>query len=314
MLEIELKAALPNKERLIIGHPGGSFRNSVYYSTDLWFSTKKVTGQEVPRHWNGFGLGKREGGHQIIVVEINPPIAGLTRMVSGLFARDDETRKYYLLHRGRIGGGRKGIGKESFKDWYRGSSMKVYESNGTGDEAILIGPLGTGRLVTPLRTFVREVAQFKDEVVSGSLSRQPSRDATDRAFTPESFGRRKGARSSCMDYESCHGLVVNELEKWSKTHGLVKNGVTTNNQLIDLGIRVNGRLVHIFEVKSAADVQSLYTGIGQLFMHSKGHKRVRKTLVLPRGECSNRVKTILSKLNINLLEYSIQGDHVRFRT
>ena len=132
ILEETLKAALPYKDRLVIGHPGGNFENEVYYDDKLWFSTQILKEDEVqvPRYWNGFGTGKREGGHQTITIEINPPIDGLTKRVSGLFAKDRTSNSYFLLHRGRPGGGRKGIGKKAFEEWYRG--RWVMGSGGSG--------------------------------------------------------------------------------------------------------------------------------------------------------------------------------------
>ncbi|MGB7062261.1 MAG: hypothetical protein WBF13_07910 [Candidatus Zixiibacteriota bacterium] len=190
--------------------------------------------------------------------------------------------------------------------------MEVYQPGGAVDEAILVAPLGVRGLLTPLRAFVEEVGQFKDEVVSGSIGRKPPEAADDRTFDPESFGKRKGRRRSTIDYKSYHGLVVNQLEAWLRAQGLARNARVFNTKPIDLGVVVKNRLVHIFEVKSTADSQSLYTGIGQLFLHSKGDREVHKTLLLPYGECHRGVIKGLGELGINVIEYSIRGDNVAF--
>ncbi len=174
-LETSLIGVLPNSEQLTIGHPGGSFESRVYHDTGFWFSAKVLSEEDadIPRYWNGFGLGKREGGHQIIVVEINPPLEGSTKRVSGLFGKDELTGTYFLLHRGRIGGGRKGVGKNAFQAWYRGVWVQVYDQDGTEDDVILVATLGSDGLMDQIRCFVQEVAKFKDEVTSGSLRRAP---------------------------------------------------------------------------------------------------------------------------------------------
>lgn len=318
MLESELRGVLQKYEQLQIGYPGGHFEGRVFFDDGLWFSTQQLMGGDVkiPRYWNAFGLGKKETIHQTIVVEVNPPIEGVTRKVSGLFAIEKETGKYYLLHRGRIGGGRRGIGKDSFKAWYRGSWVKVSEPEGVVSEAILLGPLGQSGLVTPIKTFVREVDNFKKEVASGLSSREPP-FVVKNFFSAEGFGRRRGKRKSRIDYESYHGLVVNELEKWLKTQGMARNKRIFNNKFIDLGLLVSGCINHLFEVKSSAESQVVYAGVGQLFLHSmqsKGNGKVHKTLVLPFDQCSKKLIKTLNKLGINVLDYSIERDIIIFRT
>jgi len=103
-----LKTGLATHERLRIGHQGGSFVQKVFHGPGLWYSTSREDEVEIPRYWNGFGQGKSDDTDQIIAVEINAPIVGYEPRVSGLFARDDESNEYVVLHRGGIGGGRKG--------------------------------------------------------------------------------------------------------------------------------------------------------------------------------------------------------------
>jgi hypothetical protein len=67
----------------------------------------------VPRFWNAFGTELKETGSQSIVVEVNPPLRRLDGRASGLFAKNSAGFTY-LLHRGRVGGGAKGVGKNAF--------------------------------------------------------------------------------------------------------------------------------------------------------------------------------------------------------
>lgn len=312
ILEDTLKATLPHKERLAIGYSGGNFENEVHYGDDLWFSTKLLKEDEVPipRYWNGFGTGKRKGPHQVITVEINPPLKGSTKQVSGLFAKDKQSDTYFLLHRGRIGGGKKGIGKTAFETWYRGKWVNV----GDNERVILVGTLGASDLIYQIREFVAEVSKFKSEVDSEQLSRQPVRQDKMLTFDPEFSGRKSGKRRSSFEYDTYHGLVVSALEQKYKREHVMDKHKTFNTQMIDLGIQADGRTKHIFEVKSSSDRQSIYSGIGQLILHSSGSSAIKKTLVLPSGNNTKELTTMLRQIDIEVLYYEINNGIVTFMT
>jgi hypothetical protein len=315
-IESSLKKALINREYLRIGHPGGSFENDVYYGEGLWYSYQFLDEDDVaiPRHWNGFGLGLREDGNQIIIVEINPPIQGLTKQIQGLFAKSEHTGSYYLLHRGRIGGGRKGIGKSAFEAWYRGLWVKVYHKDGVVDEAILVAEMESEDFIEQIRHFVVEVDQFKKEITTGSLSRSPQTDDKNLKFDPEFYGEKNVKRASTIQYETFHGLVVNTLEKRLRAAGKYDDATIFNTRLIDLGIQKNGKTRHIFEVKSSSDRQAIYTGIGQLMFHTLGNPNIKKTLVLPLDKYRSRLINIFNQLGIDILKYEIKKGQVKFMT
>jgi len=73
---------------------------------DLWVATSELPN----RLRNAFGTGRPSGSALQYVVHISSPKAGANSHVSGLFVRDDNGR-VFLAHDGRIGGGRKGIGR-----------------------------------------------------------------------------------------------------------------------------------------------------------------------------------------------------------
>lgn len=98
-----------------------------------------------------------------IIAEINPPKVGLNRRVSGAFLKDALGRTY-LAHRGRVGGGRKGIGKKAFMAWYR-SDKEVVNDGGRYTEMIIIGALDDETLIEELAAFTYSVAAFKEQAV-----------------------------------------------------------------------------------------------------------------------------------------------------
>ena len=310
-LESQLKNHLPYKEKLDIGFQGGKITNDVFYSDSLWYSTSILDDADIPRYWNAFGLGKRDDGNQIIIVEINPPLEGKTRQVAGLFAKDEITNDYFILHRGKIGGGRKGIGKDRFKNWYRGKWVNVFDDQGNPEEGILISSISSKNLVAKITAFVREVAEFKDDVTNQKSRRSVKNIEESLSFNPEFYGTKSGKRKSKFEYESNHGLIVNALEKWVQ-NSLKSNQKTFNNSLIDLAVSNGKKTFGIYEVKTRSDSQSIYTGIGQLMFHSGGDDSITKFLVLPEDTYEGQFLSILTALKIKLIKFIIKGDKIEF--
>ena len=146
------------------GHLGANFVENVHTNGNLWFFSKLAGEPEPNRYWNAFGLFSTEEPSNI-AVEINFPIEGTNRRIAGLLARDDRSNQVKVLHRGGIGGGRKGIGKNAFRSWYRkrfpNNFVDVDEGMKNPIESILIGPIGESSLITNLEIFVKSVADFK---------------------------------------------------------------------------------------------------------------------------------------------------------
>lgn len=75
----------------------------------------------------------------------------------------------------------------------------------------------------------------------------------------------------------------------------------------------DAKITAIFEIKTDANTQSIYTGVGQLMFHTASDSSISKTLVLPRTAAKDRkwVHT-LERLGIALLEYEINGSKIEF--
>ena len=163
-----------------------------------------------------------------------------------------------------------------------------------------------------MRTFVHEVANYKREISEGKNSRKPGIPTEVLDFTPESHGKRKGRRKSTFHYESYHGAIVNALAE--NVESQTTTGSVFNTKQIDLGVEISGRLAEIYEVKSSADLQSVYTALGQLIFHSGGDSSIRKILVLPNKELSQLLSNKLNELGVETLGYRIMKNKVIFVT
>ncbi len=167
-----LKDGLSNQGRFNIGFPGGNWKDKeIQYNDDIWFFHYEIGNEEKsPRFWNGFGLSEnlRDKKSNNIVVEINIPTSGVNRKVAGFFAKSDNG-KIALFHRGGIGGGRKGVGKQAFLKW---SSYELTEviTDDVVDNAILVSFIEDGSLSKNLYKFLRNIASFKEAATSGELT------------------------------------------------------------------------------------------------------------------------------------------------
>ncbi len=288
-----------------IGYLGNSFNATIMWCTklNLWFYPDVVSGS---RYWNAFGVVKpKRGENTPITCEINFPLKNVDRRVAGAFVTDGQGN-IFVVHRGKIGGGREGIGKSLFQANY--GSKRVAVKDGEVESTVaLVGALNSPHFVKQVSWFVYEVARIKELASSGSL---PTEDATDiHEFQEEFSGKKKYGIEKQVEAQCDHGLVVNRL---ATILGKSKHRVG-NDQNRDLYIAdAAGRITTLFEVKTDMATTSLYTAVGQLMLHGVAlDKRLKLVLVVPR-KVDETLEDRLNKLDIELLTYQWQGDEIVF--
>jgi 5-methylcytosine-specific restriction protein B len=161
---IERHAEPPKSHSL--GFQGGSATAVIRWmpALNLWHAHRGLE----RRHWNAFGLGDPFVKNVSIVVEINASTAGLNRRIGGAFVRDSDG-SVRLVHRGSIGGGRRGIGKAAFLESYSGRLVEA-EEGGETTTFIDIGDVGDPDFLDSLKSFVCTV----DEIKRGLARVQPT--------------------------------------------------------------------------------------------------------------------------------------------
>ena len=113
------------------------------------------------RFWNCFGLGNPANQHTLqIVVEINPPHEGEDQRVAGLFACD-EANRFYIAHTGKVGGGRPGIGANTFRDFFKNEPWSEIACLSGTRVALVFGPVDASHFPAQLADFVRKVATLR---------------------------------------------------------------------------------------------------------------------------------------------------------
>ncbi|HLN53256.1 MAG TPA: hypothetical protein VK212_06065 [Lentimicrobium sp.] len=154
-----LKKTCKEKIKCIVGYKGESIKTNVHYSSDynFWFTTNKT--ESLYR--NAFGYGKPfKGKNNSITVEINIPFKNIDRRVGGVFGYDLQG-EVMLLHRGRIGGGRKGIGKKLLFERYSDETI-LADDGGIISEFCLIGSFKSEFLPMNIAHFVSQVFEIKN--------------------------------------------------------------------------------------------------------------------------------------------------------
>lgn len=303
---------LVNEELLVkVGHKGASFKRPLSWINkyDFWYFAKKGG----YKHWNPFGVGRpKKAGDNNITCVINFLVKGIDRRIGGAFAEDD-IGNIYLVHRGKIGGGKKGIGKKLFFEKYPKKNLVTVTDGDRTSKVALIGKLNSPNLVKQIAQFVHKVESIKNSKYKSPHIRQTAilSEPKSHSFNKEFAGikeyEHKGKRK--IESNSVHGQVVNALEPKLRELGFK----TANNTYIDLYLYNKlGKINTIFEVKTNTSGTNLYTAVGQLYLNSINLKnKVTLVLVCPKSENTELVGK-LNKLNIKVLNYQLLKDKIVF--
>jgi hypothetical protein len=146
-----------------VGYQGGGGKFDVYWNERE--QTWALLRPHENRYWCAFGTENPEVTSGLtITCEINPPQKGINRRCAGLFFQGSDG-KVYLGHTGKVGGGRRGVGKTAFLEHYRGESAELQWSDGQSGKALLVCELGDATLPARISEFVRKVQEFKRKTV-----------------------------------------------------------------------------------------------------------------------------------------------------
>jgi len=284
-----------------IGHQGASFAAQAAWSERLgiWMAVREEQG----RYGHIFGTTRPSpGGSVSIACEINFPQNGVDRRIGAAFARDDSGR-IYVIHRGKIGGGQKGIGKNLFEKRYRGVWADLDE-DGPLIMVAVVGEVGSPRFPRQVAQFVRKVTIIKD-AVSTSASAQTAMPLDDRRFLEELTGERYEDMRPDLSRACDHALIVRDLAAALK--GL---GYRTGNDSHEDLFALNGgnRAATVFHINADTRRRKIHEGITRLFFSSLSRRGpCRLVLVVPEPP-EALLRTRLQGLNIETLTYDWQDE------
>ena len=286
-----------------VGYPGGNFEDTVRYSTDLdiWISVQELD----TRFWNGFGIGKpTKGANNSLAGEINFPYENMNRRIAGVFAQEDNGN-ILVLHRGRIGGGKPGVGKTYFTDNFRGDFVTAIDGD-RETEFCLVGELNSRHFPRQVGNFIHEIYRVKN-LEDGETSTDFG-DLTNFTYTDEHSGTTVTERNDPVIIERTHGIVVNALAQELKDRKF-KIG---NDRNRDLFIHNRGQISTLFEIKTSSSTQCLYSAVGQLLLYSIPIRNTVKLIAVLPNKLSKTVTKRFTSLGINLLYYKWDNDEPKF--
>ena len=302
----QLEKLVTNKIECWIGYPGGSFKDTVSYSEDLniWFTCFDDNRKNI--RVNLFGVGEPiKGGMNSIIGQINFPFEGINRRIAGALALE-EGNKILILHRGRIGGGKPGIGKKYFWDNYRGDYISALDGS-TESKFCLVGELGTPKLPLQVSDFIHEIARIKYPDSEEIKDNFP--DFSDFTYTDEKSGTVVTEKNEPTVIERTHGIVVNALARELKR----RNFKVGNDKNRDLFIHKNDVIETLFEVKTSSSTQCIYSAVGQLLIYSIPILNPVKLVAVLPTKLSKTVEDKFRSLTIVLMYYEWEGDKPVFK-
>lgn len=160
-IEKQVQESSTKSGKVKLGYQGGGRDVMVHFLGGLNFWVGFADSGN--RYWNALGLGNPFRDGHTIVAEINPPKSGIDRRISGAIL-SDRSGQIYLAHRGGVGGGRKGIGKQAFMSWYPGAISHVRDGDQIS-EMIIIDALDSPDLLKKLAAFTTNASTFKEVAV-----------------------------------------------------------------------------------------------------------------------------------------------------
>ena len=111
--------------------------------------------------WNIFGIQDPINIKNLsLTCEINTPLNGTCRSTAGTFVRDYDNR-ILVVHSGRIGGGKPGIGKAAFWRLFPGEPVSVEQPDKPPFEAAVVTILNEPDATARIAQFVWMVAWIK---------------------------------------------------------------------------------------------------------------------------------------------------------
>ena len=286
-----------------VGFPGGSFPDTIRYSEELniWVSSN----EQPTKLWNGFGVGRpKPWSNNSLVGEINFPFSAINRRLAGAFAIEDG-EKILVLHRGKIGGGKPGIGKNHFTKNYTGEWVRAWDGDRETDFC-LVAEFETPLFASQVADFIKQIQRVKS--LSNEESTNDDFDFSEFSYTEESHGQILTENNEPTTINRVHGIVVNRLAELLIEQGY---GVARDKNR-DLFIHLEGKVSMLFEIKTALSTQALCTALGQLLIYSIPFpKRAFLVAVFPQ-KLSNKVAKRFEELGIHVLYYEWRDKKTRF--
>jgi hypothetical protein len=294
------KPFIDEKIPVNLGHPGATVKAKVLWSERLgiWMVHEKMSRS---RYGHAFGAEKPTGSSHIpITCEINFPVKGIDRRIGGALA-EDRNGRIFVVHRGRIGGG-----KALFDDHYRGV-WAIMEDGSAETMVALIGVLNSPRFVRQVSQFVRKVDRMKN--IFSSRSPQLEMSFDELRFREEIIGA--SYKGPLTDPASMcdHGLIVKDLYDILSRLGF-KAGNDPERDLLIANARQE--ITAVFEITTDTSIHIIQSAAARLlFANTDLPQQPRLILAVPEA-VDETLHRKLKKLGVDVLAYNWKHDQAVF--
>lgn len=318
VLHERLTASLSHTETRIIGYPAGHEKRPTFFNksrggdTLWWAGWNSKAGNLI----NLFGHGTPGETRSTLTIDVqfNLPSKKFNRRLGGAFLRDVSSGKVILAHRGIVTLGHGRFKRDRLFD-AMGPSVFEAETGAGPKEFLLIAELESKSLLAEISSFAAHLRSVLQELivtdrnpVERTGSKQSVKDSERnfgklRDYLAEFAGKRRSHKTKRVEPDCHHGLVVGALQKVFSSHGPTLNSVE-----IDL-VAISSKKAFLFEVKTSASTQSVYTAIGQLSVHQPmvsqlyPKSAVRKVMVLPEKPMTRICAVLSEHLDIAVVIY-----------
>jgi len=299
------KPFIDEEIKVKLGHQGASFPAKVLWSKKLgiWKFSRTIKGT---RYWNAFGVGKPQESNLLsITAEINFPWAGIDRKTGGAFARDT-WGNIFVIHRGKIGGGKKGVGKSLFEHNYRGV-WSFMEDGKAVTQVAIIGALTSHRFALQAAQFVKKIEKLK---ATAMTSAQTEINFSEITFREDLVGSVPHSVEDEIISACDRDLVISELASQLQRQKL-KIGNDTERELFVVDPSKN-RISHVFEVLNDTKEKNVLAAAAKLLLQTSADAgNPLPILVLPEDK-TNNYEQELQRLNIFVTGFRWEGEKVVF--
>ncbi len=298
------KPFIDGKIPVSLGHPGATVKAKALWSEHLgiWMVHEKMSGN---RYAHAFGAGKPAGSHIPITCEINFPAKGIDRRVGGALAMDSDGR-IFVVHRGRIGGGQKGVGKALFDDHYRGV-WAIMEDGAAETTVAVIGVLNSSRFVRQVSQFVCKVDRMKNIFSSRTSQLEISFD--ELRFHEELIGSSYADPLTDPSLMCDHGLIVKDLYDTLSRRGLKAGNDLERDLLI---VNTRQEVSAVFEIATDASMPSIQSGAARLLLANVELPKQPRLILAVHEAVDETLRSKLNKLGIDVLVYEWKHDQAVF--
>ncbi len=288
-----------------LGHQGASFSAKVNWSKKLGIWTFSQATKDV-RYWNAFGTGKpQKAGNLPITAEINFPWTGIDRKTGAAFAQDEQNN-IYVVHRGKIGGGKRGVGKSLFEENYRGVWAWM-EDGGMLSQVAVVGVLASGRFALQVAQFVIKIEKLKS---FASFSPQTLLNFSEVSFREDFVGLPPDPDFPVPIQDCDHDSIVRHLalllQRWKFKVG--------NDTQIDLFLMQPGsdRISHVINVCAGGDEKSVLAAAAKLLLRQSADDGCPSAVLIVREEFVSRYVQLLQKIHVEVLGCRLEGERIIF--